>query len=62
MIPEANLGGNLQTKVSDGIAGGTAFIAMVGSAYRTGIEHGTSPAERAVEYRMEGTTGAVVAA
>ena len=62
MIPQANLGGDLQTKIPDRITGLAAFIAMVGSPHRTAIEHRAGPADVAVEDRMEGTTGSVVAA
>ena len=59
MIPEANLGGDLQTKVSDG--GLAASIAMVGSPYRTAVEHGAHPTEVAVKDRVERTASAVIA-
>lgn len=39
MITQANLGGDLQTKIPDGVTGLAAFSAMVGSAHRAAIEH-----------------------
>jgi hypothetical protein len=39
MIPKAKLGGDLQTEVPDGIARLAPLIPMVGSPYRTAIEH-----------------------
>ena len=62
MIPQAKLGSNLQTEIPDRIPGLAAFVAVVGSPYRTVIELGTCPTQVAIEDRMEGTAGAVVAA
>src|SRR5664279_4382440 len=41
MITQANLGGDLQTEIPDGITGLAASIAMVGRPHRTAIEHRT---------------------
>ena len=62
MIPQAKLGSDLQTKVSGSFTRLAAFIAMVGSPHRTVIERRTGSTQVSLEDRMEGTTGAVVAA
>jgi hypothetical protein len=62
MIPQANLGSDLQTEVPTGITGLAASIAMVGSPYRTVIEHRTGPTEVTIEDRMERPACRVVAA
>jgi hypothetical protein len=62
VIPEANLGSDLQAKIPDRVTGPAAFIAVVGSAHRTGIKLHTGPAYVSIEDRMEGTAGSVVAA
>ena len=54
MIPQANLGGDLQTKIPDRITGLAASSAMVGSPHRTVIEHRTGPTKVTIEDRMEG--------
>ena len=43
MIPQADLRGDLETKISDGVTGLAAFIAMVGVPYRTLIKYRTGP-------------------
>ena len=62
MIPQANLGSDLQTEVPTGITGLAAFRAMVGSPYRTLIEHRARPTPVTIEDRMERTARQVVAA
>jgi hypothetical protein len=54
MIPQAKLGADLKTEVTDGITSLTAFGAMVGSPHRTQIEHCTRSAGNAVEVGMGG--------
>jgi hypothetical protein len=44
LIPEANLRGDLQTKVPDGVTGVAAFLTMVGSSHRTVAKLRTGPA------------------
>ena len=61
MVPQANLSSDLQTKIPDRITGLTAFIAMVGSAHRTAIKHGTGSTGIAVKDGMERSAGRVVA-
>ena len=62
MVPQADLRGDLQTKIPDGVTGLAASTTMVGSPHGTVIEHRTGPAEVAIEDRVERTTGRVVAA
>ena len=62
MIPQADLGGDLQTKISDGVTCLAAFRAMVRSPHRTVIERRTGPTEGAIEDCMERPACRVVAA
>lgn len=61
-IPQAKLGGDLQTKIPDRVTGIAAFQTMVGSPHRTSIEHRARSTEVSVKDRMERTAGAVVTA
>ena len=44
IIPQTDLGGNLQTEVPDGVAGVAPFGTMVGSPHWTLLEHRTGAA------------------
>jgi hypothetical protein len=62
MIPQANLGSDLQAKITDRVTGLAASIAVVRSAHRAVIKLRTGSAYVSIEDRMEGTTSSVVAA
>ena len=61
MIPEANLGSDLQAKIPDRVTGLAASITVVGSAHRAVVKLRTGSAYISIEDRMEGMMGSVVA-
>jgi hypothetical protein len=62
VIPQADLGSDLQTEIPDGVTGLAAFSTMVGGPCRTAIEHRARPTQVTVEDRMERATRCVVGA